>query len=95
MPPLWPDDRVAKLRQLWGAGLTATECAKRLGISRNAVIGKVNRLDVSRLSVAFSLKELQALDRYAQPNATRSEVIRSLVLTIIADDAAAHSEGAP
>ena len=41
----WTDDRVEELKMLWDRGLSASECAKVLGgLSRNAVIGKVNRL---------------------------------------------------
>ena len=41
----WTDERVEELKMLWDRGLSASECAKALGgLSRNAVIGKVNRL---------------------------------------------------
>lgn len=41
----WTDERVEKLRELWGEGLTASQIARELGgVSRNAVIGKVHRL---------------------------------------------------
>lgn len=44
----WTDERVELLKKLWGDGLSASQIAKRLGgISRNAVIGKVNRLGLS------------------------------------------------
>ncbi|OHB26332.1 MAG: hypothetical protein A2790_20265 [Phenylobacterium sp. RIFCSPHIGHO2_01_FULL_69_31] len=35
---------VQSLRELWGAGLTAAAVALQLGVSRNAVLGKVHRL---------------------------------------------------
>ena len=38
---LWTDERVKKLRELWGKGNTASQIAEIIGgISRNAVIGK-------------------------------------------------------
>lgn len=43
----WTEDRVAILKKCWGDGLSASQCAARLGgVSRNAVIGKVHRLDL-------------------------------------------------
>jgi GcrA cell cycle regulator len=41
----WTDERIEKLRSLWGQGLTASQIADELGaVSRNAVIGKAHRL---------------------------------------------------
>ena len=44
----WTDEKVAKLKELWGKGNTASEIASIIGgISRNAVIGKAHRLNLS------------------------------------------------
>ena len=44
----WDDEKVAKLKELWGKGNTASQIAEIIGgISRNAVIGKANRLNLS------------------------------------------------
>lgn len=44
----WTDERVEQLRELWGAGKSASEIADILGnVSRNAVIGKAHRLGLS------------------------------------------------
>ena len=44
----WTDEKVNKLKDLWGKGQTASEIAKILGgVSRNAVIGKAFRLNLS------------------------------------------------
>lgn len=42
----WTDDKIEKLKNLWGKGLTASQIAKEIGggITRNAVIGKAHRL---------------------------------------------------
>ncbi len=41
----WTDERIDKLKSLWGQGLTASQIADDLGgVSRNAVIGKAHRL---------------------------------------------------
>ena len=44
----WTDEKVAKLKELWGKGSTASQIAEVIGgISRNAVIGKAHRLNLS------------------------------------------------
>ncbi len=49
----WSDERIAQLRELWTAGHSASVCGKTLGCTRNAVIGKVHRLNMpKRLSTA-------------------------------------------
>ena len=44
----WNDEKVNKLKELWGSGKTASQIAEIIGgISRNAVIGKAHRLNLS------------------------------------------------
>ena len=44
----WDNEKVAKLKELWGKGNTASQIAEIIGgISRNAVIGKAHRLNLS------------------------------------------------
>ena len=44
----WTEEKVSKLKELWGKGNTASEIANIIGgISRNAVIGKAHRLNLS------------------------------------------------
>ena len=44
----WNDEKVSKLKELWGSGSTASQIAEIIGgISRNAVIGKAHRLNLS------------------------------------------------
>ena len=45
---MWTDEKVKILRELWGKGKTASQIAEIIGgISRNAVIGKAHRLNLS------------------------------------------------
>jgi GcrA cell cycle regulator len=49
----WTDERVEKLKELWGDGMSASQIAKILGgVTRNAVIGKVHRLGLSNRGAA-------------------------------------------
>lgn len=45
----WTDERVDLLKKLWTEGLSASQIATRLGngVTRNAVIGKVHRLNLT------------------------------------------------
>ena len=44
----WNEEKIDKLKELWGKGNTASQIAEIIGgISRNAVIGKAHRLNLS------------------------------------------------
>ena len=49
MPPNheWTSERVEELTKLWATGLSASEIGRRLGITKNAVVGKVRRLNLA------------------------------------------------
>ena len=44
----WNEEKIQKLKDLWGKGSTASQIAEIIGgISRNEVIGKAHRLQLS------------------------------------------------
>ena len=43
---VWPEERIARLRVLWGEGHSIAEIGRRLGFTKSAVVGKARRLDL-------------------------------------------------
>ena len=43
----WTDEMVEELKKLWDEGVTTGEIGRRLGISKNSIVGKVHRLGLS------------------------------------------------
>lgn len=44
----WSPERVAQLKRCFDAGLTCSQIAREIGVTRNAVIGKLNRMGLSQ-----------------------------------------------
>lgn len=45
---IWNNETITELRDLWTQGLSTAEIGRRLGVGKNAVIGKSHRLDLDR-----------------------------------------------
>ena len=41
---IWDDNNIKMLQKLWDKGLSTTEIAKKMNVSKNSVVGKVHRL---------------------------------------------------
>ena len=46
--PTWTSERIELLKNHFAAGLSCREIANEIGVSRNAVIGKLSRLSLTR-----------------------------------------------
>ncbi|MGB0747970.1 MAG: GcrA family cell cycle regulator [Magnetospiraceae bacterium] len=44
----WTEERIETLKELWTDGLPAGEIGRRLGVTKNAVVGKVHRLGLPK-----------------------------------------------
>ena len=42
--PTWTPERIEQLTRLWEEGVTTAEIGRRIGVTKNAVIGKVHRI---------------------------------------------------
>ena len=60
LSPTWTNERIELLKQHFEAGLSCREIAADIGVSRNAVIGKLSRLNLTR---GRSLDERRLQDR--------------------------------
>ena len=43
---VWDDETIRLLRDLWTQGHSTAEIGRRLGVSKNAIVGKAHRLDL-------------------------------------------------
>ena len=44
----WTPDRVKTLMALWAEGISTLEIGRRLGVTKNSVVGKVHRLGLPK-----------------------------------------------
>ena len=81
----WNDEKVNKLKELWGKGKTASQIAEIIGgLSRNAVIGKAHRLNLSakiktRSTIVKNTDYLKSDHQQATKRGRKSK-FRSLIL---------------
>jgi GcrA cell cycle regulator len=65
----WTEIKVSKLKELWGKGSTASQIAEIIGgISRNAVIGKAHRLNLSSKIKTRHSSSSQSFDNNSEEN---------------------------
>ena len=82
----WTEEKVAKLKELWGKGNTASQIAEIIGgISRNAVIGKAHRLNLSakiktRNATSNKNFEINTQDINNKSKKTRRNKFKSLLI---------------
>ncbi len=82
----WTEEKVAKLKELWGSGKTANQIAEIIGgVSRNAVIGKSFRLNLSakiktRKAISNQSFEKSQNEKYKKPKRGRKSRFNSLII---------------
>lgn len=43
----WSEEQISRLRALWAEGHSTAEIGRRMGVSKNAVVGKAHRLNLT------------------------------------------------
>ncbi len=75
----WTTERIALLKNRIEAGLSCGQIALEIGVSRNAVIGKANRLGLSRFKSPVLQSERTGASKIARPrNVTQHRILRAL-----------------
>ena len=70
----WNEEKVEKLKELWGKGSTASQIAEIIGgISRNAVIGKAHRLNLSSKIKTRNASSSQNFDTDSAENSSKQK----------------------
>ena len=108
----WNEEKVNKLKELWGKGQTASQIAEIIGgISRNAVIGKAHRLNLSaKIKIRSGIKQKnsnfqtnnQLIKKRSGKNKFRSLILnndfepaKNLLLEELTEDTCKYMEGHP
>jgi GcrA cell cycle regulator len=77
----WSDEIIARLRALWDEGHSTAEIGRRLGVSKNAVVGKAHRLDLPARPSPIRRDGIGASPRVRAPRRAEGPTLPPLVST--------------
>lgn len=74
----WSEDRVADLTRLWAEGLSCSQIGNQLGFTRNAIVGKIQRLN---LPTPEGKKATVRKEKTIRPRIKRSSATHKYTMT--------------
>jgi GcrA cell cycle regulator len=91
-PPTWTPHRIDELRKHFDAGLSCSQIAGEIGVSRNAVIGKLSRLGLSRPQAVRIRRPRPSAPRPVEAPRGQVRILRALHAAMAAPAAALEIE---
>lgn len=88
----WTDEQVEKLRQMWVEGLTANEIAKKLGVSKNSIVGKVHRLCLKARPSPIKKKENAEATLVSEVTEVSEEAVKTVDESVEAEEIAVEAD---
>ena len=80
----WTEEKITKLKELWGSGKTASQIAEIIGgVSRNAVIGKSHRMNLSARIKTRKATSNQSFENLDEKNTKSKRVRKSKFKSLI------------
>ena len=76
---IWDDDNIKLLQKLWDKGLSTTEIAKKMNVSKNSIVGKVHRLCLKARPSPIKKKETETIETETTIN---KDIIEEITVTV-------------
>lgn len=78
----WDEEKIKQLQKLWEKGLSTTEIAKKMNVSKNSVVGKVHRLCLKARPSPIKKKDAENTKKTAPENpAIEAEIKEEKITT--------------
>ncbi|MBR1605044.1 MAG: GcrA cell cycle regulator [Alphaproteobacteria bacterium] len=77
----WTDEMIEDLKKMWDEGLSTGEIGKRLGVSKNSIVGKVHRLKLSGRPSPIKKKDTSTHEKATKPVIKHEEKSSKVVVS--------------
>lgn len=90
----WTDEMVEGLRSMWKQGLTTNEIAKNLGVSKNSIVGKVHRLNLTARPSPIKKKDDEEEEVETKPAKPAAKPVKKITITPVEIKTPVHDKKA-